>query len=113
MLLSVSDKTFVQEVLESSKVVLVSFWAPWCSLCQVADPLLSRLQLEWGDQLKLVRINADENLKLANDYRLTTLPTLLVFEEGQLRYRLDSFQGKNELMAVLERVISSAPRFEV
>jgi len=110
--LSVSEQTFVQEVLESSKLVLVSFWAPWCRLCQVADPLLSRLQSEWGDQLKLVRINADENLKLANDYRLTTLPTLLVFEKGQLRHRLDSFRGKDELIAALEKIMSSAPTFE-
>ncbi len=113
MVLSVSEQTFIQEVLNSSKIVLVSFWAPWCGLCKVADPLLSRLQSEWGDQLKLVRINADENLKLANNYRLTTLPTLLVFEEGQLRHRLDSFQGKDELMAALEQVISSAPMFKV
>lgn len=110
MVLSIGERTFAKEVLESSTLVLVSFWAPWCGLCQTIEPLLSRLQAERNGQLKLVRINADENLKLANDYRLATLPTLLVFEHGQLRHRLDGFQGKEELKTALEQIVGFPPQ---
>ncbi len=109
MVLSVSERTFAKEVLESSTLVLVNFWAPWCKLCRVIDPLLSRLQAEWNEQIKLVRINADESLKLANDYRLRTLPTLLLFNRGQLCHRLDGFQGKEELIAAIEQIMMHPP----
>lgn len=105
MMVSVGERTFAKEVLESPTLVLVTFWAPWCRLCQLIEPLLSRFQAEWEEPIKLVRINADQNFKLAKDYQLTTLPTLLVFENGQLRHRIDSFQGKDELKAALERVM--------
>lgn len=107
MVSSVDERTFTQEVLESSTPVLVNFWAPWCGLCRCIDPLLARLQAVWGQQIKLVRVNADESLKLAADYQLTTLPTLLLFESGQLRYRLDSFHGQEDLRAAIETIYSS------
>jgi len=106
MVVSVGERTFTKEVIESSTLVVVTFWAPWCRLCQIVEPLLSRFQAEWEEPIKLVRINADENFKLAKDYRLTTLPTLLMFENGQLRHRLDGFQAKDELRASLERLMS-------
>jgi len=106
MAVSVGERTFTKEVLESSTLVVVTFWAPWCRLCQIVEPFLSRFQAEWEEPIKLVRINADENFKLAKDYRLTTLPTLLMFENGQLRHRLDGFQAKDELRASLERLMS-------
>jgi thioredoxin 1 len=69
MTLAVNQLTFKSEVLESSRPVLVSFWAPWCGICRLTQPMLSDLQLEWGDQIKLVQINADENLTLSSTYR--------------------------------------------
>jgi thioredoxin 1 len=88
----VSEKTFTPEVLGASTPVLVSFWAPWCGICRLMNPLVKQLQAEWSEQLKVVSINADENLKLANTYRLTTLPTVLLFDGGQLLHRLDQFR---------------------
>jgi thioredoxin 1 len=66
------------------------------------EPLLETFQNEWAGQVKLVDINADDNLKLANQYRLTTLPTLMLFEDGAMRQRLDSFRGKDELRMALD-----------
>lgn len=106
---STNEQAFVKEVLESSTPVLVDFWAPWCGLCRYIEPLLNRFQAEWGDQIKLVRINADESLRLVSHYRLTTLPTLLLFENGQLRHRLDGFQGQEDLGAAVEKMIVLYP----
>lgn len=109
MVLSVSERTFEKEVLESSTLVLVDFWTPWCSLCRTIEPLLSRLQAEWSEKIKLVRINADENFKLATEYRLTTLPTLLLFDRGKLCHRLDGFQDEEQLKTALERIMGYRP----
>lgn len=107
MQLSVNERTFQQEVLESPTPVLVNFWAPWCGLCRMINPLLSHFQAEWGEQVKLVGINADESLKLSSTYRLTTLPTLLWFEEGKVIHRIDSFHGRDDLRLALEKIALS------
>jgi thioredoxin 1 len=107
MVLSVSERTFTQEVLESSTPVLVHFWAPWCGLCRLINPLLTKVQSEWGEQVKLVGINADQNLKLANTYRLQTLPTIILVENGKVVHRIDTFQGRDDLRMAIEKIIVS------
>lgn len=107
MVLSVNERTFTQEVLESSTPVLVHFWAPWCGLCRLINPLLTRVQSEWGEQVKLVGINADQNLKLANTYRLQTLPTIILIENGKVVHRIDSFQGRDDLRMAVEKIMVS------
>ena len=104
MVLSVSEQTFAQEVLESPIPVLVNFWAPWCGLCRNVQPLLLQLQTHCSEQIKLVEINADQNFKLSNAYRLATLPTLLLIEEGIVRQRLDNFRGRDDLRLALENI---------
>ena len=96
MTLAVNQLTFRPEVLESSRPVLVSFWAPWCGVCRLTQPILSDLQAVWGDQIKLVEINADENLNLAILYQIKTLPTLILFERGESLSRLDQFKGRDD-----------------
>jgi thioredoxin 1 len=111
MVLSVNGRTFSQEVLDASTLVLVDFWAPWCGLCRIIHPLLQEIQPEWAEPVKLVRVNADENLKLANTYRIKSLPTLLLFEEGQLILRLENFHGRDDLrMALRKLTLSSLPK---
>jgi thioredoxin 1 len=102
---SVNTRTFTQEVLESSTPVLVDFWAPWCGLCRLIHPMVQDFQSEWNDQVKLVRVNADDNLKLANTYKIKSLPTLLLFEGGQVVQRLEGFQGRTDLQMALEKLM--------
>ncbi len=105
MFSEVTDQTFTDEVLLSPSLVLVNFWAPWCGLCRMISPVLSSLETEMGGLLKLVDVNADENLKLATTYRLTTLPTLLLFDGGKLLCRVDSFHGRDDLRAKLGKLM--------
>ena len=104
MVLSVSERTFTQEVLESPIPVLVNFWAPWCGLCRNIQPLMTQFEASCNEQIKLVGVNADENFKLSNTYRLTTLPTLILIEDAKVRERFDSFRGRDELRLALELI---------
>ncbi|HEY9829587.1 MAG TPA: thioredoxin domain-containing protein [Stenomitos sp.] len=111
MVLSLNERTFKQEVLESSVPVLVDFSAPWCGLCRVIQPLVREFQSEWNGQVKIVKINADDNLKLATTYRIKSLPTLLLFEDGKVIQRLDNFQGREDVrMALKTLMVTSLPQ---
>jgi thioredoxin 1 len=101
------QSTFEQEILESAAPVLVHFGAPWCGPCRMVEPLLTRFQSEFGTSLKLIGINADENLKLASQYRITTLPTLLFFEHGQLRHRMEGLYKREVLWDELVRLVQA------
>ncbi|NEO97500.1 MAG: thioredoxin fold domain-containing protein [Symploca sp. SIO2E9] len=105
MLSPVNEQNFSQEVLESSAPVLVNFSAPWCGLCRIIQPILREFQPQWSGQVKLVRVNADENLKLANAYQLKSLPTLLLFDQGKVVQRLEGFKGRDDLYMALEKMI--------
>lgn len=104
MVLSVSERTFTQEVLESPIPVLVNFEAPWCGLCRIIHPLLLQFQSQCGDEIKLVGVNADQNFKLSTTYRLKSLPTLLLIEKGIVRQRLEGFRSRDDLRLALEEI---------
>ncbi|MBD6616849.1 thioredoxin [Komarekiella sp. 'clone 1'] len=104
MVLSVSERTFTQEVLESPIPVLVNFEAPWCGLCRIIQPLLLQFKAQYGEEIKLVGVNADQNFKLSTTYKLKSLPTLLLIENGIVRHRLESFRGREDLRLALEEI---------
>ncbi len=104
MVLSVSERTFNQEVLESPIPVLVNFGAPWCGLCRIIQPTLLQFQAYCDGQIKLVGVNADDNFKLSNSYRLKTLPTLLLIENGITLQRLEGFRGCEDLRVALDEI---------
>ena len=112
MLLSVSEQMFTQEVLEASTPVLVNFWAPWCGLCKLIVPQLRQFQDDWRGQVKLVAINADQSLKLASTYRLQTLPTLILFDQGQVIHRLDHFHGREDLRRTLDSFMVNHQKYQ-
>ncbi len=80
---SVTDNDFKTTVLESDKPVLVDFWAEWCGPCHAVSPVLDKIADERGDELKLVKVNIDEEQSLAQRYGVASIPTMILFRDGQ------------------------------
>lgn len=85
---SVSDDTFDKEVLKAGLPVLVDFWAVWCAPCYVIVPALENLIQKFKDKMKIVKLNVDENMKTPSKFGVTSIPTLLLFKDGQLKETL-------------------------
>jgi len=81
----VSDDTFSTEVLGSDRPVVVDFWAPWCGPCRVIAPIMRDMSDEYGEHLKFVKLNVDESPRIAGDYRVLSIPTLILFEGGEAK----------------------------
>lgn len=80
---SVTDSSFKQEVLDSDVPVLVDFWAPWCGPCRMVAPVVEEIAVQYEGQLKVVKVNTDENPQIASQYGIRSIPTLMIFKGGQ------------------------------
>ena len=79
-----TDATFTEDVLQHDGPVLVDFWAPWCGPCKMVGPILEELSEEWGDKLKVVKLNTDENPQTTQAYGITGIPTMNVYQGGEV-----------------------------
>jgi thioredoxin 1 len=102
----VTDSNFQAEVIESEVPVLVDFWAPWCGPCRMVAPVVEEIAQERGDQLKVVKLNIDENQDTAVQFNVLSIPTLMLFRNGEVAKTVVGAYPKRKLEAELEPVLA-------
>jgi thioredoxin 1 len=102
----VTDSNFQAEVIEAEVPVLVDFWAPWCGPCRMVAPVVEEIARERGDQLKVVKLNIDENQETAVQFNVLSIPTLMVFRHGEVAKTVIGAYPKAKLEAELEPALA-------
>lgn len=101
----VTDEEFEDKVLKSEKPVLVDFWAEWCGPCKMAGPVLDELSEEYKDKLSVVKVNVDENSKTTQRYSIMSIPTVVLFKNGEEVGRQSGFSGKTVYEDLIKKAI--------
>ena len=97
--MNITKNNFEQEVLHSDKPVLIDFWAPWCGPCRMLSPVISEIAEEYGDKIKVCKVNVDESPDLAAKFGIMSIPALLLFKGGELAAQKIGYMGKDEVLA--------------
>tara|TARA_B100000945_G_scaffold90736_1_gene70777 strand:- start:1568 stop:1891 length:324 start_codon:yes stop_codon:yes gene_type:complete len=96
-IIETDDSNFESEVLKAEIPVLVDFWAPWCGPCKAIAPILEQISDELGDKIKIVKVNVDDNQKYAVDFGIKSIPTLLIFNKGEIKNQIIGAIPKAEI----------------
>ena len=103
----VEDATFEEEVTKSSTPVVVDFWADWCGPCKMIAPIVEDLAEEMGDKVKFAKVDVDSNPKVAMQFSIRSIPTLLIFKEGKVADQVIGAVPKQQITEKLDAVLAN------
>ena len=101
-ILSTTDASFDSDVLKSSVPVLVDYWAEWCGPCKMIAPILDEIAGDYQGKLKIAKVNVDENQQITQKYGIRSIPTLILFKDGEVHAQKVGAMSKSQLAAFLE-----------
>ena len=101
----VTDDNFEQEVLGSAEPVLVDYWAEWCGPCKMIAPIIDEIAEEYGDRLKVTKMDIDSNMATPQQYAIRGIPTLMIFRDGKVQATKVGALTKGQLKAFVEEVV--------
>ena len=101
----IKDENFEQEVIKSDIPTLVDFWAPWCGPCLMVAPVVEELADKYKGQVKMTKINVDENPMVAQMFQIMSIPTLMVFKGGEVVGKIIGFRGKEPLEELIKKAL--------
>ena len=102
---AVTDASFEQDVLKSDVPVLVDFWAPWCGPCRMVAPIVDEIAKDYEGKIKVFKLNTDENPNVASQYGIRSIPTLMLFTEGQKRETVVGAVPKDTLSRTISKYL--------
>lgn len=105
---AVTDATFKDQVLGADKPVLVDFWATWCGPCRMVAPVLEEIARDHADKLTVAKVDVDENPAIARDFQIMSIPTMILFENGQPTKTIVGAKGKAALLRELDAVVGTS-----
>lgn len=99
----VTDKTFEEDILNAKGIVLVDFWASWCMPCQMLGPIIDELGEEFGDKVKICKVNVDENRETSGKYNIMSIPVVFVFKDGKVVDQIVGLRQKDDYMNAVNK----------
>lgn len=105
MIKEIMDNNFTDEVIASKEAVVVDFWAPWCGPCKMLGPVLEELSGEYEGKVKFFKINVDENPEVSQKYRISSIPTVMVFKNGETAETMVGFRPKQAINELIKKNI--------
>ena len=102
----VDDQTFQAEVLDSDKPAIIDFWAEWCAPCRAIAPIIKELAAQYGDQVKIVKMDIDANPSTPGQYGVRAIPTVLAFKDGQVAQQLQGARPKADFEEMVKNLIA-------
>ena len=101
----ITDNNFEQQVLKEQKLVVVDFWAQWCGPCRKLTPLLEQIQNEFLNVIKVVKIDADKNINTAKEYGISSLPSVLIFKDGEVKEIMAGMMQKSAIISNIKKYL--------
>ena len=102
----ITDNNFNQNVVEQSGVIVVDFWAQWCGPCRKLTPLLEQIQNEFKDEIKIFKIDADKNINSAKEFGISSLPSVLIFKDGEVKEFMAGMMQKSAIVSNIKKYLS-------